>query len=74
MTQACCPACHLRFSRATAVHLAACPFCGEPLERIAPLDALGFKLMAIDAEAGAIDALAVALDATVPEGDSPLTR
>jgi hypothetical protein len=48
MTQSCCPSCRLRFSRATAAHLAACPFCAVPLQNLRADAALGFRLLAID--------------------------
>jgi hypothetical protein len=70
VTRACCPACRLRFSRATAVHLAACPFCGEPLATLAAASALGFRLMTIEPPDGAVDEVAVALAALVPESPS----
>ncbi|MHB8691045.1 MAG: hypothetical protein ACYDHH_07335 [Solirubrobacteraceae bacterium] len=49
MTHACCPACRLRFNRATAAHLTACPACGGPLKPLAELDAaLGFRLFQLE--------------------------
>jgi hypothetical protein len=48
MTQACCPSCRLRFDRASAAHLLACPTCAQPLHRIAGAsDALGYRLFDI---------------------------
>jgi hypothetical protein len=48
MTQACCPSCRLRFDRASAAHLLACPMCAQPLHRIATAkDALGYPLFDI---------------------------
>jgi anti-sigma factor ChrR (cupin superfamily) len=48
MTQACCPSCRLRFSRAAAAHLEACPHCAGPIHRIASAqDALGYSLFDI---------------------------
>jgi hypothetical protein len=45
VTQACCPSCRLRFDRASAAHLEACPVCAKPLHRIAGAkDALGYPL------------------------------
>jgi len=32
MTQACCPTCRLRFTRATTAYLSGCPQCGEELQ------------------------------------------
>jgi hypothetical protein len=49
MTRSCCPSCRLRFSRATASHLAACPFCATALQDLAPSALLGFRLIALDA-------------------------
>jgi hypothetical protein len=49
MTRSCCPTCRLRFSRATAVHLTACPFCAQPLQDQPVTALLGFKLIANDA-------------------------
>ena len=49
MTRSCCPSCRLRFSRATASHLAACPFCATALQDLAPSALLGFRLVALDA-------------------------
>ena len=48
MTQACCPSCRLRFDRASAADLLACPLCAQPLRRIASAkDALGYPLFDI---------------------------
>jgi hypothetical protein len=48
MTQACCPSCRLRFTRASAAHLDACPQCAQPLERTAnATQALGYRLFDI---------------------------
>jgi hypothetical protein len=48
MTQTCCPSCRLRFARASAAHLEACPVCTQPLVRIASAsDALGYSLFDI---------------------------
>ena len=48
MTQACCPSCRLRFARASAAYLEACPACTQPLVRIASAqDALGYQLFDI---------------------------
>jgi hypothetical protein len=45
MTQACCPSCRLRFSRAAAAHLDACPQCAQPLDRtLSATSALGYRL------------------------------
>jgi hypothetical protein len=48
MTRSACPTCRLRFSRVTAAHLAACPFCAGPLQDLAPADVLGFRLLSLE--------------------------
>jgi hypothetical protein len=48
MTRSACPTCRLRFSRVTAAHLAACPFCAGPVQDLAPADLLGFRLLALE--------------------------
>jgi hypothetical protein len=44
MSNACCPTCRLRFHRAAAAQLAACPRCGEELQRLALEGSVGFRL------------------------------
>jgi hypothetical protein len=45
MTQLCCPSCRLRFTRAAAALLTACPDCGLVLEPVpAARAALGYRL------------------------------
>jgi hypothetical protein len=45
MTQVCCPSCRLRFTRAAAAYLVACPGCGEPPQTIDRAEAtIGFRL------------------------------
>jgi hypothetical protein len=68
MTRSCCPSCRLRFSRATASHLTACPFCAQPLHDVAPAAVLGYKLIAVDVLAGddAVADQAVALSVALP--------
>jgi hypothetical protein len=64
MTRSCCPSCRLRFSRATAAQLVACPFCATALQELAPSAVLGFRLIALDALPADIqvaEALAVSL-------------
>jgi hypothetical protein len=39
-----CPGCRLRFAREMPVNVAACPFCGEPLQPMAAEAVLGFQL------------------------------
>lgn len=46
MTQVCCPSCRLRFTRAAAAHLVACPTCGEPPQPVLSAERLvGFRLV-----------------------------
>jgi hypothetical protein len=48
MTQACCPSCRVRFSRASAAQFDACPHCALPLDRTAgPADVIGYRLFDI---------------------------
>jgi predicted amidophosphoribosyltransferase len=45
MTRSCCPACRLRFDRATATVLASCPVCGAPLDEVADVaELVGYRL------------------------------
>jgi hypothetical protein len=44
MTRPSCPGCRLRFSGGMPVNLAACPFCGEPLQSMTAEAVLGFQL------------------------------
>jgi hypothetical protein len=48
MKRACCPNCRLRFRPATAAELAACPRCGDPLQRLALEEGLGFRLFGVE--------------------------
>jgi hypothetical protein len=68
MTRSCCPSCRLRFSRATAAQLVACPFCAQPLQVLAASDALGFKRIAVDGLAGGdpVEAQAIAVAMALP--------
>jgi hypothetical protein len=62
MTQVCCPSCRLRFTRATAAYLVACPQCGEPPRPVADERALGFRLLTDDDRSEALPhAVAVAM-------------
>jgi hypothetical protein len=48
MTQACCPSCRLRFSRAPAASIEVCPRCTQPVHWIfSAQDALGYSLFDI---------------------------
>ena len=48
MTRNSCPSCRLRFTRVTASHLAACPFCAQPLQSVPAADLLGYRLLSIE--------------------------
>jgi hypothetical protein len=63
MTHACCPSCRLRFTRAAAAHLVACPLCGEPPRSIATELTLGYRLLTDDDRT---DTLPVAVAIALP--------
>jgi hypothetical protein len=69
MTQVCCPSCRLRFARAVAAYIVACPRCGEPPELGWPAAKMvGFRLAAADELFEALpDAIAVALPRPEPQ-------
>jgi hypothetical protein len=47
MTHSCCPSCRLRFTRAAAASLEACPRCGErPISVDNAEQIIGFRLVA----------------------------
>ena len=73
MTRSCCPSCRLRFSRATAAHLVACPFCARPLDQLAASQALGFKRIAVEglATADPVEAQAIAVSVALPVPQDP---
>jgi hypothetical protein len=73
MTQSCCPSCRLRFSRMTAAHLVACPFCAVPLQTLRADAALGFRLLAMDGLAvdDPMDETNIALSVALPPPDRP---
>ena len=73
MTQACCPSCRLRFDRALAAHLEACPVCAQPLHRIAGAkDALGYPLFDVtDPRPSTPEAGALALPTPPPARERP---
>jgi hypothetical protein len=73
MTRSCCPSCRLRFSRATAAQLVACPFCAQPLQVLGAADALGFKRIAVDGLAGGepAEAQAIAVALRAPQDPAP---
>jgi hypothetical protein len=70
MTRSCCPPCRLRFSRATAASLTACPFCAGPIQQLPASAAVGLKLVAVDPllddEPAIAQAVALSLSATPP--------
>ena len=46
MTHLCCPPCRLRFTRAAAAYITACPECGDSPQPVAILErTLGFRLV-----------------------------
>jgi hypothetical protein len=64
MTQVCCPSCRLRFTRAAAASLVACPECGAPPESVLNAEhVLGFRLVSDDDRS---DSLPVALPLAMP--------
>jgi hypothetical protein len=72
MTRACCPSCRLRFTRAVAAHLVACPQCGAPLEQFSSAErVVGFRLAedADDSLHGLPEAIAAAL--LIPPNEEP---
>jgi predicted nucleic acid-binding Zn-ribbon protein len=73
MTHACCPTCRLRFDRAAAAYLMACPQCGGNLDQVSGArHTLGFRLFGHDDLADALpDAIAVAMRESDP-GGSPV--
>jgi hypothetical protein len=73
MTRSCCPSCRLRFSRATAAHLKACPFCAQPLDELPASAALGFKRIAVDGLVST-EAAAIAVALPVPQDPAPGAR
>jgi hypothetical protein len=48
MTRSSCPTCRVRFTRVTAAHLAACPFCAQPLQTEPAAAVLGYRLLSIE--------------------------
>ena len=48
MTHVCCPSCRLRFTRAAAARLIACPECAGAVEPLSTRQALGFRLLSGD--------------------------
>lgn len=71
MTHTCCPACRLRFSRAAAAVLEACPSCGDRLDILdAAADVVGFRL-ATDAPESQVLSAALAASLRVPQDTRP---
>ena len=73
MTQVCCPSCRLRFTRAAAAYLVACPDCGEPPQPVVRAeDILGFRLVSDDDRSDSLPvALAIALARPTSDERSP---
>jgi hypothetical protein len=73
MTHLCCPSCRLRFARAAAAYLVACPDCGEPPQPVLSAErVLGFRLVSDDARSDSLPvALAVALPIPTSSETSP---
>jgi hypothetical protein len=71
MTQLCCPGCRLRFTRAAATYIVACPTCGAaPLPAASAAQALGFRLFSPDDDIGRLpEAIAVAMRRPRPGAD-----
>jgi hypothetical protein len=64
MTRVFCPPCRLRFTRAAATHLTACPVCGEPPKVVEHAEQmLGMRLFTED---DVIDVMAIAAEAALP--------
>jgi hypothetical protein len=68
MTQVCCPGCRLRFTRAAAAYLVACPYCGEPPQPVLrAASVLGFRLVSDDDRSDSLPvARAIALPIPTP--------
>jgi predicted nucleic acid-binding Zn-ribbon protein len=67
MTHTCCPSCRVRFSRAAAAVLEACPSCGDKLHVLdAAHDVIGFRL-ATDAPEAQVLSAALAASLRVPQ-------
>jgi hypothetical protein len=72
MTHACCPDCRVRFTRAAAAQLLACPSCGRaPLDAVSAADLLGYRLLNAAQSAPEAAARAVAVS---PGVEPPRTR
>jgi hypothetical protein len=72
MTHVCCPSCRLRFTRAAASHLVACPGCGEPPQTILRAEqVMGFRVAPVD---DLPDALLQAVAVALPVHDPGETR
>jgi hypothetical protein len=67
MTQVCCPSCRLRFTRAAAAHLVACPECGRPLHPVPSAKrVVGFRLASGDYDYDDSEVVPVALALALP--------
>jgi hypothetical protein len=71
MTHVCCPSCRLRFTRAAAAHLIACPECGGPTQTMPhAAQTVGFRLALTDDLPGE-SPIALAIEMPVPDLREP---
>jgi hypothetical protein len=70
MTHLCCPHCRLRFTRAAALHLGACPECGQPPRAFRLQETLGFRLVRLEDVPFALPQ-AVAVSLPIPDWTGP---
>jgi hypothetical protein len=71
MTHVCCPSCRLRFTRAAAAYLEACPTCGESPQTVQSAERiLGFRLVTPEELVAAFDA-AAAVTMPLPDPEAP---
>lgn len=67
MTQVCCPSCRLRFTRAAAAYLVACPECGQPPQPVPSAErVVGFRLVADDYDYDDSDVAPAAIAVALP--------
>ena len=74
MTHTCCPACRLRFTRAAASGLGACPSCGELLFTAPTADVLGLHLWTPEGDPPALPDLGAAIAVAVQPPSAKLRR
>ena len=65
-THLCCPDCRLRFTRAVAAQLRACPECGRQPQAVSLQGSLGFRVFTLDVSTQPLP-LAVAVALAVPD-------